>query len=201
MILALSVSEDSGFRRFARSIMLIPMMITPVVVGLMWKYILNPQNGIVNYILGLLGIPGPVWLGDPKPALPAVMIVDVWQWTPFVFLILLSGLVSLPKEYFEAARVDGAGPLQTLRYVTLPLMIPFILVALLIRFIDAFKVFDTIFILTKGGPANATEVLSVYTYKVGLNFFNLGYAATLSYVMLIIITVIAQQFLRLERLS
>ncbi len=199
MLLALSASRNTKFRQVCRSIILIPMMITPVVLGLIWKYMFNPENGIINYLLGLIGINGPIWLGEPAPALPAVMIVDIWQWTPFVFLLLLSGIASLPPEVFEAARVDGASPRQMFRYITLPLLMPFMLVALLIRFIDSFKIFDTIFVMTRGGPANATESLSIYTYKVGLNFFRMGYAATLSYVILIIITFASQQFLKLEK--
>ncbi len=199
MTLALSATQNTRFRQACRSIILIPMMITPVVLGLIWKYMFNPENGIINYILQLFGIEGPIWLGEPKPALPAVIIVDIWQWTPFVFLLLLSGLGSLPQDVFEAARVDGANQFQIFRYITLPLLMPFMLVALLIRFIDSFKIFDTIFVMTRGGPANATETLSIYTYKVGLNFFNMGYAATLSYVILIIITLASQQFLKLER--
>jgi multiple sugar transport system permease protein len=199
LLLALSASRNTRFRQVCRSVILIPMMITPVVLGLIWKYMFNSDNGIINYLLHFLRIEGPVWLGEPKPALPAVLIVDIWQWTPFVFLLLISGLGSLPQEVYEAARVDGASQTQIFRFITVPLLMPFMLVALLIRFIDSFKIFDTIFVMTRGGPANATETLSIYTYKVGLNFFNMGYAATLSYVILIIITYASQQFLRLER--
>jgi len=199
LILALSASKNTKFRQVCRSIILIPMMITPVVLGLIWKYMFNPENGIINYILQLFGIRGPIWLGEPKSALPAVMIVDIWQWTPFVFLLLMSGIASLPQDVFEAARVDGASQRQVFRYITFPLLMPFMLVALLIRFIDSFKIFDTIFVMTRGGPANATETLSIYTYKFGLNFFNMGYAATLSYVILIIITLASQQFLKLGK--
>jgi multiple sugar transport system permease protein len=199
LLLALSAMRNTRFRQVARSFLLIPMMLTPVVMGLVWKYMFNPENGIVNWLLGLLRIPGPIWLGEPGPALPAVMMVDVWQWTPFVFLILSAGIASLPQEVFEAARVDGSSQGQTLRHITLPLLTPFMLVALLIRFIDSFKVFDTVYVMTRGGPANTTESLSIYTFKVGLNFFNMGYAATLSYVILIIITVASQQFVKLER--
>jgi multiple sugar transport system permease protein len=199
LLLAISASRNTRFRQVCRSVILIPMMVTPVVLGLIWKYMFNSDNGIINYLLHFLGIEGPIWLGEPKPALPAVIIVDIWQWTPFVFLLLISGLGSLPQEVYEAARVDGASQMQIFRYITVPLLMPFMLVALLIRFIDSFKIFDTIFVMTRGGPANATETLSIYTYKVGLNFFNMGYAATLSYIILIIITYASQQFLRLER--
>jgi len=199
LLLTLAVAKDTPFKKTCRSILLIPMMITPVVVGLMWKYMYNPSNGIINYMLSKIGIEGPIWLGEPKPALPAIIIMDIWQWTPFVFLILSAGMTSLPKEVFEASKVDGTNKFQNFRYITLPLLVPFILVALLMRFIDTFKIFDTIFVMTKGGPANATEVLSLYTYKVGLNFFDMGYAATLSYVILIIITVCTQQFIKLGK--
>ena len=199
LLLALSATRNTRFRQVARSFLLVPMMLTPVVMGLMWKYMFNPENGIVNWLLGLVRISGPIWLGEPGPALPAVMLIDVWQWTPFVFLILSSGIASLPQEVFEAARVDGCSQGQTMRHITLPLLTPFMLVALLIRFIDSFKVFDTVYVMTRGGPANVTESLSIYTFKVGLNFFNMGYAAALSYVILIIITIASQQFVKLER--
>ena len=198
-LLALSATRNTRFRQVARSFLLIPMMLTPVVMGLVWKYMFNAENGIVNWLLALLRIPGPIWLGEPGPALPAVIMVDIWQWTPFVFLILSSGIASLPQEVFEAARVDGSSQGQTIRYIVLPLLTPFMLVALLIRFIDSFKVFDTVYVMTLGGPANATESLSIYIFKVGLNFFNMGYAAALSYVTLVIITVASQQFVKLER--
>jgi len=198
MVLALSFTRNTRFQQICRSILLIPMMITPVVLSLMWKYMYNPEYGIINYFLHFLGIEGPIWLGEPAPALPAVILVDIWQWTPFVFLLLFSGIASLPPDVFEAAQVDGASGFQTFRHITLPLVIPFLLVALLIRFMDSFRIFDTIYVLTKGGPANATETLSIYTYKVGFNYFNMGYAATLSYIILIIITLASQQFVKLE---
>ena len=198
MVLALSFTRNTRFQQICRSILLIPMMITPVVLSLMWKYMYNPEYGIINYFLHFLRIEGPIWLGEPAPALPAVILVDIWQWTPFVFLLLFSGIASLPPDVFEAAQVDGASGFQTFRHITLPLVIPFLLVALLIRFMDSFRIFDTIYVLTKGGPANATETLSIYTYKVGFNYFNMGYAATLSYIILIIITLASQQFVKLE---
>jgi multiple sugar transport system permease protein len=198
MTLALSITRNTRFQQICRSILLIPMMITPVVLSLMWKYMYNPEYGIFNYFLHFLKIEGPIWLGEPSPALPAVIMVDIWQWTPFVFLLLFSGIASLPPDVFEAAQVDGATGFQTFRNITLPLVTPFLLVALLIRFMDSFRIFDTIYVLTKGGPANATETLSIYTYKVGFNYFNMGYAATLSYIILVIITIASQQFVKLE---
>jgi multiple sugar transport system permease protein len=144
-------------------------------------------------------IRGPIWLGDPSVALPAVVLVDVWQWTPFMFLMLFTGMASLPVDVFEAAMVDGATGFQRFFRITLPLLRPIILVAVVIRVIDTLRIFDTIFVLTRGGPADITEVLSIYTYKVGMNFFRIGYATTMSYFLLVIITVVSKLFIdRLE---
>jgi multiple sugar transport system permease protein len=128
-----------------------------------------------------------------------VVIVDVWQWAPFMFLMLFTGMASLPVDVYEAAIADGANGAQRFFRITLPLLRPIILVAVVIRIIDTLRVFDTIFVLTRGGPANITEVLSIYTYKVGMNFFRIGYATTMSYFLLVIITLIAKFFIdRLE---
>ena len=183
-----------------RTFILIPMMLPPIVAGLIWRFMYNPQVGIINYLLRLLHIRGPIWLGDPGVAMPAVVLVDLWQWGPFMFLLLFTGMASLPIEVYEAARVDGASGFQRFIYVTLPMLKPIILVAVVIRVIDTLRIFDTIFVLTRGGPANMTEVLSIYTYKIGMNFFRIGYATTMSYFLLFIIMIISMQFVnRLER--
>lgn len=199
MLLALlmSRSSDTKFRRVCRSIILIPIMLTPVVVGLMWKFMFNPDLGIVNHLLSLFKIYGPVWLGDVKYALPAIMIVNIWQQTPFVFLILFAGMNSIDIEIYEAAANDGANGFQVFRYITLPLIVPFIVITCIFRFIDSIRVFDSIYIMTRGGPAITTETLSIYVYKVGLNFFDIGYASALSYIVLLIILLISTVFLRL----
>jgi multiple sugar transport system permease protein len=200
MALALIFTRRFKGSGIFRTFVLIPMMLPPIVAGLIWRFMYNPQVGIINYLLRLLKIQGPIWLGDPAVAMPAVVIVDLWQWGPFMFLLLFTGMASLPIEVYEAAKVDGASGFQRFIYVTLPMLRPIILVAVVIRVIDTLRIFDTIFVLTRGGPANMTEVLSIYTYKIGMNFFRIGYATTMSYFLLFIIMIIAMQFVnRLER--
>ena len=199
MALAVLFSRDFRGNRLVRTLLLIPMMLAPIVAGLIWRFMYNPQIGIMNFLLRLLHIKGPIWLGDPSVAIPAVVIVDVWQWAPFMFLMLFTGIASLPLDVFEAAKVDGTTGWQRFFLITLPLLKPIILVAVVIRVIDTLRIFDTIFVLTRGGPANITEVLSIYTYKVGMNFFRIGYATTMSYFLLVIITMISKIFVdRLE---
>ena len=135
----------------------------------------------------------------PETALPSVMMADIWEWTPFMALILLAGLQSLPQEPFEAAFVDGASSWQTFRYITLPLLSPAMLVALLIRLMDSFKTFDLIFVLTQGGPGMSTEILNYYTYRYGFKFFHLGYASALSWLLLAVVTIISMVMIRVIR--
>ena len=141
-------------------------------------------------------MPPQAWLGDVRTALAAIILVDIWQWTPFIILVLLAGLQSLPSEPFEAARVDGASPAQMFRFVTLPLLKPVILIVLLFRTIDAYRVFDKIYIMTYGGPQTATETLSLYVYRNGFRHYDMGYTAALSILMLVIIIAISQGYLK-----
>jgi multiple sugar transport system permease protein len=196
MGVALLLHHDLSFKGFFRSMILIPMMCTNVVIGLTWRLLLNYQYGLVNYYLGLLGVPPVEWLSSPKIAMWSVVLVDVWNTTSFVALMLLAGLQSLPEEPYEAARIDGASSIQTFFYLTLPLLRPFILVALLWRFIDTFRIFDVIYLLTAGGPARVTETVSIYVYRYGFQSFNLGVAATASFIMLLIMLVIAGMLAR-----
>lgn len=179
-----------------RTIVMLPMMMTPVVVGIVWRFMYNPELGMVNYLFSLVGLPQRVWLGEDTTALLSVMIAEVWEWTPFVALVLMSGLHAIPQEPYEAAGIDGANAWQAFRYITLPLLKPTIMVALLIRMMDSFKAFDVIFATTRGGPGISTEILSLYTYRNGFKFFQMGYAAALSYVMLIFITIVSQFLVR-----
>jgi len=179
-----------------QTLLILPTMMTPVVVGIVWRLLYNPDLGFLNYVMSLMGIPPQNWLGDLRTALPAVLAADVWEWTPFVALVLLAGLRAMPPEPFEAGAIDGASGWQVFRYITLPLLTPTILVAVLIRLMDAFKTFDLVFVLTKGGPGMSTEVLSYYTYRYGFKFFHMGYAAALSYFLLVIVVVISQIFVR-----
>lgn len=180
------------------SLIFLPMIMTPVAVGLTWKSMFNYIYGILNYYLNYLGL-SPPWLVKPFWALISLIIVDVWQWTPFVFIMTVSGLYSLPVEPFEAAVIDGASRWQILRFITLPLLKPLLIVALLIRTCDSFKIFDNIYILTSGGPGTATEVLSLSIYKT--NFFSeqVGRAAAMSLIMLIIAIILSQIIIRMLR--
>lgn len=174
-----------------RTALLLPMMTTPVVVGLIWRFMFNPTQGVVNYLLGLLGIPGPNWLGSLQTGLLSVMIADIWEWTPFMVLILLAALQTLPQEPYEAAAIDGASGWQAFQHITIPLLRPTIVVAVLLRAIDSFKTFDLVYVMTNGGPGTSTETLSFYTYKWGFKFFQMGYASALSFVMLIMVIIFA----------
>jgi len=160
-----------------RPVLLIPAMLAPVVAGMVWKLLLNPLFGWINYYLGIIGVDAPPWLTRPDTAFIAVVAVDFWQWMPFCFLLLYAGLQSLPKEPFEAAAIDGAGPLRSLWYITLPLLRPVLGATVLIRFIDCVKYFDTIYVLTFGGPGRATEVVPFYTYKQAFAFSKMGLGA------------------------
>jgi multiple sugar transport system permease protein len=165
------------------------MLLTPVVVGLMWRALLNPEWGMVNWALGELGLPQPLWLADPKLALITLVLVDSWQWTPFIMVIVFARLQALPRDVFEASAVDGAGRVATLRNVTLPLLAPAIVFAAVFRSIDAFRSFDVVFGLTYGGPGRLTTTLSFYAWETGFSFTRYGYASAIAYVMVVIATV------------
>jgi multiple sugar transport system permease protein len=197
MGLALLLNHDLRGKHFMRAMVLLPMMCTNVVIGLTWRLLLNYEFGLVNYYLGVMGV-GPVeWLSKPAMALPAVILVDVWNTTSFVALLLLAGLQALPEEPFEAARIDGASAWQSFVNITLPLLRQTILVVLLWRMIDTFRIFDVIYLLTAGGPARATETVSIYVYRYGFQSFNLGYASAASYIMILIMLIIAALMARL----
>jgi multiple sugar transport system permease protein len=191
MGLALLLNQELRGKGVIRSIILLPMMCTNVVIGLTWRLLLNYEFGIVNYYISHLGLNRVEWLSSPKMALTSVILVDVWNTTSFVALLLLAGLQSLPDEPFEAARIDGANAAQTFFYLTLPLLRQTILVALLWRLIDTFRIFDVIYLLTAGGPARATETVSIYVYRYGFQSFNLGFASAASYLMILIMLMIA----------
>ena len=179
--LALLLHRLPRFRHLARAMLLTPMFVTPIAVGLMFRFLLNQQLGVIPYLLDGLGIRID-WFG-PGMALFSIILIDVWQWTPFMLLLLLAGLESLPRAPFEAARIDGASAWMTFTRVTLPLMKPVLLVAVVIRGLDAFKVFEYIYAITRGGPGGSTETILFYIYKVGFRFFRMGEAAAMAYVL------------------
>jgi len=197
--LALLLNGQIRGRGFFRAALLVPMMLPAVVVGVVWRLMLNPNFGAINGTLKNFGLntDGLTWTASPRLAMLSVIAVDVWQWTPFVFLVLLAGLQAIPQEPYEAALIDGSSRWQTFRYVTLPLLKPAILIALLLRTMDLLRVFDQIFILTEGGPGFATETISLYIYRAAFRFFDFGYAAAMSFVLLALTNVISALYIRL----
>jgi multiple sugar transport system permease protein len=190
MILAMRLTKSAMFKSLAQICILIPMITTPVVVGLTWKMFYDPQFGMLNYFLSLFGVETLDLLGNKNLALFALVIVDVLEWTPYVTLILLAGLQSLPIEPYESAIVDGAGSVAMFRWITLPQLMPVLSVAVVFRFMDLFKWMDTMYVVTFGGPGNATETLSYYAYLNTFKFLEIGYGSALCIFMLIIIIVI-----------
>lgn len=186
-------------KRFFVAALLLPVMVMPVVVGYIWRLLWDPQYGPINQIIGwIIGEPFYfTWLAKTWSAIFAILVTEIWQWTPFMFLVFLSGIVSLDPEIFEAADIDGASRWNKFRYLTIPLLRPIIVVALLIRGLDALKFFDVIFALTGGAPGNSTETISFYIYKTGYQFFRLGHGAAASFILLIALIVILTYLLKL----
>ena len=183
-----------------RTLYLLPLAITPIAATFTFRLMFNPSLGVLNYFVKLLGFEPQAWLASPNTAMLSLIIVDTWQWTPFILLICLGGLSSLPSEPFEAAKVDGASTWQIFTKITLPMLYPFIALALLFRSIDAFKTFDIIYVLTSGGPGILTRTLNLYAFKHGIEYLSMGYAGSIAIVMLIITIVVAQIFLRKNKL-
>ena len=183
-----------------RTLYLLPLAITPIAATFTFRLMFNPSLGVLNYFMKLLGLEPQAWLASPNTAMLSLIIVDTWQWTPFILLICLGGLASLPSEPFEAAKVDGASSWQIFIKITVPMLYPFIGLALLFRSIDAFKTFDIIYVLTSGGPGILTRTLNLYAFKHGIEYLSMGYAGSIAIVMLIITIVVAQIFLRKNKL-
>ena len=183
-IIALMLNRRIRFKRVYYTILTLPMVMSPVAVGLIWKMLLHPDLGVFNYFLGLVGV-GPVnWLANPTMAFWSILMVDIWQQISFMILLLLAGLVSLPKEPYEAATIDGASEVQKLFYLTVPLMRPVMAAAIIIRTIFAFRTYDLVYVLTRGGPGVSTEVLSYFIYRKTFMGLNVAEAAATSYVLL-----------------
>ncbi|PKL12655.1 MAG: sugar ABC transporter permease [Spirochaetae bacterium HGW-Spirochaetae-8] len=178
-------------RGLFQSLLLVPMVVPPIVVGLNWKLLLDPNYGIINYFFSLLGIPQQVWLSDPTWAIFALAIVDVWQYTPFIALLTLAILVALPRDPYEAAYLDGANPAQMFRFITLPLMRQGLTIIIMLRVIECFKDFAKVYTLTSGGPGIATETLNFYVYINGFEFYKLGYSSALAIILFAIILVVS----------
>jgi multiple sugar transport system permease protein len=201
--LGLALLLDKYIRRlnFLKTILMIPMMLPPIAVAITWKLIYEPQFGVLNEIMFRLGLPLQAWAGDANLAMFSIILADVWQWTPFIFLLMLAGLASLPAEPYEAAAIDGASGWRQFWDLTIPFMKPVIAIALLLRVMDALRLFDLVFILTGGGPADRTKVLSLYIYQVAYRFADPGYAAAISLFVLVVTVALSTWFIKRMRLA
>lgn len=196
---ALALNAITRFKTVYYLILLAPLLINPVVVGLLWRMLLHTELGIVNYVIGRFGIPSVNWLGDAKIAFWTVVLVDIWHQVSFMAILLLAGLAALPREPYEAARMDGASALRCFIHITLPLMRPVIMVAVLLRLIFAIKTFDIIFIMTKGGPGTATDLISYFIYRAAFFGLDIGRASAMSVGLLVIVLLLTTYLYRYMR--
>jgi len=196
LILAVLVGLFPRLQTLFRTILLIPLFATPVAVALMGPNIFYEEGGPVNGLLMHLGLPKIYWLSDPWIAPWTVVLLDIWQWTPFAFLISLAGLQAIPRELYEAAVIDGASGFQTFRRITLPIMGPILLTIFFFRLVDALRIYDIPFVMLGGGPGTATETFTVYIYKIGFRSFIFGYASALSIFFLVLIMIVTNLLIR-----
>jgi multiple sugar transport system permease protein len=200
LTLALALQSQKWFKNFTRSFLLAPMFITPIAVGLMFRFFLNDQLGAIPYYLDQVGLSYD-FFGSGR-ALISLAFIDVWQWTPFMVLLLLAGLESIPKQPIEAARVDGANRFYIFRRVTLPMLSPILIVAVLLRGLDALKVFEYVYATTRGGPGIETKTIQYLTYQTGISYYRLAEASAMAFILLVIVLgVIILLFRRLERVN
>jgi trehalose/maltose transport system permease protein len=199
--LALAVSANSltRFQSLSRVIFLVPWTLPTAVIAVLWAWIFNDQFGVLNALLLRAGVvDSPViWLGEPRAALFAIIVADVWKTAPFVFLILLAGLQNIPRDLYEAIEVDGGGAWEQFRFVTWPHLLPFVFVALIFRVVQAFAIFDLVWVMTGGGPGGATETVSIYTYQSYMRYLDFGYGAALAIATVVILAFIAAGLHRL----
>ncbi|MDE2789641.1 MAG: sugar ABC transporter permease [Paracoccaceae bacterium] len=185
--LALLLEKPIRGASLFRTVFILPLMISPVVVGLIWRYLFDARIGWINYYLGYLGIEPQVWLGDADLAFFAIVFTDIWQWTPFIFIIVIAGLQALPSEVLEASKIDGANWWQHILFVKLPMIRSILVIALLLRLIDVFRALEVMYILTGGGPGRATELLSLHIYNRAFDTQQLGYASAISVLLILIV--------------
>ena len=199
LLLAMLLNRRIRGRTFFRVTFLLPMMLAPIAVGYMWRMMLNDTRGPFNDFLHRLGLGTIGWLSDPSVAMYSIVLTDIWQWTPFMILILLAGLQAIPRDYIEAAKVDGASGWKIFLYVTFPLLAPVSIAAVFLRSVEVFKIIDTIYIMTGGGPGLVTESLTLYGYSVGLRAFDLAYGATVSFSLFFVVLASSILFFLLTR--
>jgi multiple sugar transport system permease protein len=193
--IAFLINAEWGGRGVVRALFIIPMVVAPVVAGAVWKMMLDPLWGLSNYLLGLVGI-GPLdWFGNPALAMLAIVLIDTWRWTPFIVLIATAGLLTLPRDVFEAAEIDGAGWWTTLRMITLPLLVPLIAATFVVRWLGAVKMFDIVLASTAGGPGRATNVINLFIYREAFGSMKFAESAAMSVVVLVLTMVLTGIFL------
>jgi multiple sugar transport system permease protein len=196
---ALVFDTKLPLRGLLRGIFVMPMMATPVAVALVWTMMFHPQLGVLNYLLSLAHLPPQAWIFDQNTVIPSLVLVETWQWTPLVMLIVLGGLAAMPREPFEGAEIDGANAWQKFRYITLPLILPFMMVAVIIRSIDALKSFDIIYAMTQGGPGTASETINIYLYNVAFAYYDIGYGSAIAVVFFVIVIAMSLVLLHLRQ--
>ena len=196
VFLALMLEKPIKGASIFRTIFIMPLMVSPVVVGLLWRYLFDARIGWINYYLGVIGIEPQIWLGDPQLAFMAIVITDIWQWTPFIFIIVIAGLQALPSEVLEASEIDGANWWQQVFMVKLPMIRSILIIALLMRLIDVFRGMEVMYIMTGGGPGRATELLSLHIYNRAFDAQQLGYASAIAVLLIVIVFVLSLSILR-----
>jgi multiple sugar transport system permease protein len=196
---AVCFASQFKLRGLARTLFVLPMMATPVAISLVWTMMFHPQLGVLNYLLSTVGLPPSSWVYDSQTVIPTLVMVETWQWTPLVMLIVLGGIASLPLDQYEAATLDGASVWQMFRHITLPLVWPFIMVAAVIRLIDALKTFDTIYVITLGGPGTSSETLNILLYQTAFAYYDLGYGSAMVVVFFVLILLISLVLLRVRQ--
>lgn len=196
---ALVFHEKFAGRGILRGLFVMPMMATPVAIALVWRMMFHPQVGVLNYLLSLFGLGPSEWVFNPKIVIPTLVMVETWQWTPLVMLVVLGGLAAVPTEPYESAQIDGATRWQMFRYITFPMVLPFVMVAVIIRTIDALKSFDIIFAITQGGPGNASETINVFLFNQAFAYNNIGYASAIVIVFFALIVLMSLVLLHVRQ--
>jgi multiple sugar transport system permease protein len=196
---AVCFASQFKLRGLARTLFVLPMMATPVAIALVWTMMFHPQLGVLNYLLTSVGLPPSSWVYDSSTVIPTLVMVETWQWTPLVMLIVLGGIASLPQEPYEAAILDGASAWQMFCHITLPLAWPFIMVATVIRLIYALKTFDTIYVITLGGPGTSSETINILLYQTAFAYYDLGYGSAIVVVFFLLILLISLLLLRVRQ--
>jgi multiple sugar transport system permease protein len=196
---ALLFNARLPLRGILRGLFVMPMMATPVAIALVWTMMFHPQLGVLNYLLSLIGIGPQEWVFSPRTVIPSLVLVETWQWTPLVMLIVLGGLAALPTEPYESAAIDGASAFQRFRYITLPMIAPFLMVAVIIRTIDALKSFDIIYAITQGGPGTASETINLYLYSVAFAYYDIGYGSAIAVVFFALVIALSLLMLHLRQ--